>query len=207
MRYSPWKLDLVSNILWMIVDKKCNEKLTNTQSGKLLSFREFTNEKKIWKQNYTLFYKQFFSATIDHKNNFTQDILHSYFISEKAFAFSIADAFRNIHFFIFLLVFTEDEVCHISNRYQPPNNLAEYQYFYTRDFISLLHFEKILALSIANVFRDIHFLQNFHCLKKERFYIFNDISLKSMSQWNFSDLLESLSKEGLIVSCVTIFFS
>ena len=187
--------------------KKCNEKLTNTQSGKLISFLEVSNEKKIWKQNYTLFYKQFFSATIDHKNNFTQDILHSYFISEKAFAFSIADAFRNIHFFIFLLVFTEDEVCQISKRYQPPNNLAKYQYFYTRDFIYLLHFEKILALSIANVFWDIHFLQNFHCLKKERFYIFNDILSESMSQWNFSDLLESLSKEGLIVSCVTIFFS
>ena len=34
-----------------------------------------------------------------------------------------------------------DEVCYISYEYQP-NNLAKYQYFYTRNFISLRHFEK-----------------------------------------------------------------
>ena len=35
-----------------------------------------------------------------------------------------------------------DEVCYISNEYQPPNNLAKYQYFHTKNFLSLLHLEK-----------------------------------------------------------------
>ena len=34
----------------------------------------------------------------------------------------------------------------ISYKYQTPNNLAKYQYFYTRHFISLRHFEKNGAL-------------------------------------------------------------
>ena len=42
----------------------------------------------------------------------------------------------------FLLVFTVDQVCYISYKYQPPNNLAKRQYFYTRNFISLHHFGK-----------------------------------------------------------------
>ena len=41
-----------------------------------------------------------------------------------------------------LLVFRIDEVCNISNKYHSPSNLAKYQYFYTREFISFLHFEK-----------------------------------------------------------------
>ena len=42
-------------------------------------------------------------------------------------------------FIPFLLVLT---VCYISYKYQPPNNWAKHQYFYIRDFLSLLHFEK-----------------------------------------------------------------
>ena len=65
--------------------------------------------------------------------------------SSPATPLSIADAFKNIQFFTpFLLVFTVDDVCYISNKYQPPCNLAKHQYFYTRDFISLLHFENAL---------------------------------------------------------------
>ena len=60
-----------------------------------------------------------------------------------------------------LLVFTVDEVCYISNKYQLLNNLGKYQYSYTRNFISLLHFKKILAPSIESIFRNIHFLPNF----------------------------------------------
>ena len=72
----------------------------------------------------------------------------------KELALSIAESFKNIHFFsTFLLVFTVDGVCYISNKKQPPNNLAKRQYFYTRDFISLLHFERKLALFIAKPFR------------------------------------------------------
>ena len=71
-------------------------------------------------------------------------------------------SYKHPLFTIFLIVFTVDEVCYISNKHQPFNNLAKHQYFYTRDFISLRHFEKRLALSIANVFRNIHFLPLFH---------------------------------------------
>ena len=47
------------------------------------------------------------------------------------------------------------------------------QYFYKSEFISLLHFGEKLALSIANVFRDIHFLPLFHYFQKSvRFVIF-----------------------------------
>ena len=76
-------------------------------------------------------------------------------------------------FTTFLLVFTVNEVCYISNKYQPPYNLAKRQYFYKRDFISLLHFGEKLALFIANVFRDIYFLPLFHYFQKSvRFVIF-----------------------------------
>ena len=55
-------------------------------------------------------------------------------------------------FTTFLLVFTRDEVYNISSKYQPPNNLAKYQYFYTRDFIHLFHLEIKSVLSIAKAF-------------------------------------------------------
>ena len=63
--------------------------------------------------------------------------------------------FQKRQFFTTFLVFlTVDEVCYISNKNQPfSNNLAKRQYFYTRDFISLLHFERKLALFIAKPFR------------------------------------------------------
>ena len=62
--------------------------------------------------------------------------------------------FQKRSFFTTFLVFlTVDEVCYISNKNQPPNNLAKRQYFYTRDFISLLHFKRKLALFIAKPFR------------------------------------------------------
>ena len=62
---------------------------------------------------------------------------------------------------------TVDEVCYIWNKYQPPYDLVQPQYFYARDFIlSLLHFEKKLALSIANVFLNIHFLPLFSLFLK-----------------------------------------
>ena len=58
-----------------------------------------------------------------------------------------------------------DEVWNISNKNQPPRNLAKYQYFYTRDFLFLLRNEIKLALSIENFFRNIHFLSHFHDFK------------------------------------------
>ena len=73
---------------------------------------------------------------------------------KRIFAISIIEAFKNIHFlpqFYF----------NISNKYQS-SNLAKYQYFYTRQFTSLLLFEKKFLLFITNVFRNIHFLPHFH---------------------------------------------
>ena len=67
-----------------------------------------------------------FWATIDHK---TIDTLHFSFIS-----------------ILFLLFFEVDQVWYISNKYQPPNNLAEHQYFYTRDLWPSLIWKKIGAL-------------------------------------------------------------
>ena len=61
--------------------------------------------------------------------------------------------------FVDLLVFKVDEVCNISNKYKRPYNLAKYQYFYTKDFISLLHFETKLALSIVKVLPNFHYFQ------------------------------------------------
>ena len=51
--------------------------------------------------------------------------------------------------FTFYPIFTSfhsglDEVCYISNKYQPLDNLAKHLYFYTRDFISLYNFGKKL---------------------------------------------------------------
>ena len=52
----------------------------------------------------------------------------------------------------FLIVFTVDEVCFISYKYQPPNNSANINIFTQETFISLLHFERKLALFIAKPF-------------------------------------------------------
>ena len=55
-------------------------------------------------------------------------------------------------FLSILLVLTVDKIFYISYKYQPPNNLTKHQYFYTRDFIYLLHFETQLAISMASFF-------------------------------------------------------
>ena len=70
--------------------------------------------------------------------------------------------FWNHPLFTTILVFTVDEVCYISYKYQPPNNLAKRQYFYARDFTFFFHLERKLALSIVKVFRSIHFLPVFY---------------------------------------------
>ena len=44
------------------------------------------------------------------------------------------------------LVFTVDEVCYILNKYQPPNNLEKYQYFYTRNLYPSFISKKIGAV-------------------------------------------------------------
>ena len=69
-------------------------------------------------------------------------------------------------FYHLFLVFTVDEVCYISNKYQPPNNLVKHQYVYTREFIFLLHFEKKLTLSIANIFPKYSLFTTFSLFSK-----------------------------------------
>ena len=58
--------------------------------------------------------------------------------------------------------FTVDGVCNISNNYRSPKILRKHWYFYTKEFINLLYFEKRLALSIANIFWNIQFLPHFY---------------------------------------------
>ena len=51
---------------------------------------------------------------------------------QKKFALSISESFRGIHFLkTYLLVFPVDELCNVTNKYQPSSNLAKYQQFYT----------------------------------------------------------------------------
>ena len=63
----------------------------------------------------------------------------------------------------FLLVFTVDVVCNITNKNQPSRNLAKYRYFYRRDLVAFFHCEKKMSLSIVNFFWNTHFLPHLHC--------------------------------------------
>ena len=93
-----------------------------------------------------------------HKTPYThpsfQKKLH--FPSQK-----LVETFTFYHIFS---IFTVDQVCNIPNKYRSPRNLTKYQYFFNRDIISLLHFEKNLALAIPNIFWNIHFLLHFRYL-------------------------------------------
>ena len=72
-----------------------------------------------------------------HKTPYTPALFH-----KKVCALQRRCFYKRPLFTTFLIDFTVDEVCYISNKHQTLNNLAIYQYFYTRDFISLRHFEK-----------------------------------------------------------------
>ena len=72
-----------------------------------------------------------------HKTPYTPPLFH-----KKICALHRRCFYKHPLFTTFLIVFTVDEVCYISNKHQTLNNLAIYQYFYKRDFISLRHFEK-----------------------------------------------------------------
>ena len=87
-----------------------------------------------------------------HHYFYTRDFISLLHFKQK-FTISIAEFFRNIDRNKFLVFSTVDEVCYISNKYQPPYNLEKRQYFHTIDFISLFYSEKKLALSIPNVLR------------------------------------------------------
>ena len=66
-----------------------------------------------------------------------------------------------------LLIFTVVEVCNITNKNQSPSNLAKYQYFYTRDFISFLHFGKDWRFPSPGFFETSTFYHIFTIFKSE----------------------------------------
>ena len=96
------------------------------------------------------------------KKIFLHKTLNTPPVFQNKLSLSMTELLVTSIFITFVPVFSVDEVCNILNKYHFASNLAKYHYFYTRDFISFLHFEKRLALSIANVFRNIHFLPHFH---------------------------------------------
>ena len=65
--------------------------------------------------------------------------IHPSYISKQICALQQRSIYQRPLFTTFLLVFTEDKVRNISNKYQPPSNLAKCQCFYTRNFIFFLH--------------------------------------------------------------------
>ena len=63
---------------------------------------------------------------------------------------------------ICLLVLTVGEVCNISNKNQLPNTSILYLLIYTKDLSHLLRFQRKLAVSVAEVPRNIHSLPFFY---------------------------------------------
>ena len=95
-----------------------------------------------------------FQINTDFLTNQLQSFLTKYtlylsFISKNNIC-SPSQSFLEILFYHVLLVFTVDQVYNDSNKNRHRRNLHKTN-FYTRQFISILHFEKKLALSIANV--------------------------------------------------------
>ena len=74
---------------------------------------------------------------------YTRQLNPFYLKKKKNLRSSSQNLLKRPFFTTFIVFLTVDEVCYISNKNQPfSNNLAKRQYFYTREFISLLHFEK-----------------------------------------------------------------
>ena len=78
------------------------------------------------------------------KNIFTQDTLNCSLFQLKICALHRRSFQKDRLFTTFLPLFTVDEVCNISNKYRSPENVWTHSYFYTRDFITLLHLEDSL---------------------------------------------------------------
>ena len=87
--------------------------------------------------------------------------------------------FCKYRLFTAILVFLKvDEVCYISNKCQPPLDLVKRPYFYTRDFISLLHFGKNWRSPSQTFFETITFYHFFSLFLKV-----NDICNSSSKCW------------------------
>ena len=59
-----------------------------------------------------------------------------------------------------------DEVCHFSNKYQPPNNLAKYKCFCTRNFTSIPHFEKNIGALHRKYFSENRLFTSFSTVRE-----------------------------------------
>ena len=68
--------------------------------------------------------------------------------------------FQKNPLFAFLLIFTMNKLCNISNKYRILSNLPSINIF--TQWTLYIYFEKTLVLFIANVFRNIHFIAHFH---------------------------------------------
>ena len=94
--------------------------------------------------------------------NKSANTLHSSSIFKKFLHLPWQNLLETSTFSTFLLVLTVDEVCYISNKYQPTHKLLKYQYFYPRHFKPFFQFNKEIACFIAEAFRNIHSLPHFH---------------------------------------------
>ena len=114
------------------------------------------------------------------------------------------------HLTTFTLVFTGDEVCYISNKYQPPNNSAKYQYFYTSDFIYLLHFEKKDGVLHRKSFLKHPLFTVFSLILIVRFAIFQintDFLINHLQIHFYTEHLKLLfhSNKKIVLSIVQVF--
>ena len=101
---------------------------------------------------------------------------------KKICALHCRNSYKHPLFTTLLLVLTVNEVCYISNKYQSPNNLEKHQYFYTRDFICLLHFEKSWHSPSQIFFKTSTFYLFSLVLKNREPYLISKTTLRSPSQ-------------------------
>ena len=103
-----------------------------------IQMRENRDQKKL--RIWTLFTQWHWLFNKSADKIFLRKTIYTFLYFKNKFALSIAESFKNIYFY-HIVVFTLDKACYISNKCQPPDNFAKYQSFYTRDFMSLLHFK------------------------------------------------------------------
>ena len=93
-------------------------------------------------------------------NNFTQETLYPSFISKKNGMVSIANFFWNNNFFQYFHYFQVSEVCNISSKYWLLNKSANKTLLHKTSYAPPF-FQIKFVLSIAQSFRNIHFLLHF----------------------------------------------
>ena len=104
------------------IDYRCHKFILNTISHQI----QHHNQHHILKYEKNSILLHFW-ATIDHKNIFTQDT--SPLFQKQIFALHRRCFYKHLLFTKFLIVSLVDQVCYISNKHQPLNNLAKRQYF------------------------------------------------------------------------------